>query len=134
MSLRQRGKGTKGRRRDNDMSLVYVDVCCCSGAISTIRNSGRPRSRLHLLEMPSVFGSTKNLVCSETRSNQSQQTKKKWANEPVAPKPCLANFPIRMCQDVVSMYGHCRCEVMQTVDEIKAACEKISDVSKGGNR
>jgi hypothetical protein len=38
----------------------YVEACW-SGAISTIRNSGKPRSRLHLLDMLSVFGSTRNL-------------------------------------------------------------------------
>jgi hypothetical protein len=50
-----------------------------------------------------------------------RQTRLDKVDEPITPEPRLANFPVAMRQDVISVYGDCRRKVMQTVDEIEAA-------------
>ena len=107
----------------------YADACW-SGAISTIRNSGNPRSRLHLLHVVSVFGSTRNLynqpklrwsVIGQTSETEHEWKKDKF-DKPITPEPSLANFPVRMREYFVSVYGDRRRKVMQTIDKIEAAC------------
>jgi len=46
----------------------------------------------------------------------------KQVDEPITSEPRLANLPVRMRQDVVSVYRDCRCKVMKAVDEIETAC------------
>ena len=58
-----------------------------------------------------------------SRLDQRDKTRVDKVDEPITPEPRLANFPVGMRQDVISMYGDCRRKVMQTVDEIEAACE-----------
>jgi hypothetical protein len=61
-------------------------------------------------------------IAISSRQAHRQGTRKSQVNEPVAPEPGLTNLPIRMSQDIVSVYGDCRREIVQTIDKTEAAC------------
>jgi hypothetical protein len=49
----------------------------------------------------------------------------KQVGEPITSEPRLANFPVRMRQDIVSVYRDCGRKVMKAVDEIETACRML---------
>jgi hypothetical protein len=82
-----------------------------------------------LLEIFNVFESTRNLYMFEGVTISSRQahrkgTRKGQVDEPVTPEPGFTNLPIRMSQDIVSVYGDRRREIVQTIDKTEATCGK----------
>jgi hypothetical protein len=61
-------------------------------------------------------------VTISSRQAHRTGTRKGQVDEPVTSEPGLTNLPIRMSQDVVSVYGDRRREIVQTIDKTEAAC------------